>query len=340
MGFHSRSQGCQVRARKARINNIPKYCHIQYEILVRVALRNDGKTNTKCEMPDPIESELIGIESLEFLWTSSKQIVDHVARIEFNEARRFIAERCFRRIMLMTLTFLRLNPLTSYFPPNGHWDLPSCAAIARCILETYLRLFYFGVEKVDEAQGNFRSLLSQYHAQFQQLEIATDSRMSQDLLVELRAMRDKARGSLERNEYFQGLELKWKEKLIEDPSRLKLPEISQRAGISPGYHHSSYEFCSSFIHGSLYAMQLTEGVNLQTGAGKEYFRHLADIVCGYVALAIRDFKQLFPELPPLVPRLVMAGEFWSIIVRWETLPDFEEQRQVAHDLERPNSSTD
>jgi hypothetical protein len=105
------------------------------------------------------ESEWTGAEALEFLWGCSKQIVDHVEKIEFEEARRFIGERCFRRIMLMTLTFLRLNPLTSFFSPNGHWDLPSSAAIARCIMETYLRMFYFGVEQVGEAEGHFRAIL-------------------------------------------------------------------------------------------------------------------------------------------------------------------------------------
>lgn len=49
--------------------------------------------------------------------------------------------------------FLRLNPLSSFFPRNGHWDLPPSAAIARCVLDTYLRMFYFGVKERDEAEG-------------------------------------------------------------------------------------------------------------------------------------------------------------------------------------------
>jgi hypothetical protein len=179
-------------------------------------------------------------------------------------------------------------------------------------------------------------LLSDYHAQFQQLEIATDTRLPTELLAPLQAWCDSARYLLEYNEHFQGLPQKWKERLIKDPSWLKIPEISQRAGISPGYHHSSYEFCSSFIHGSLYAMQLTEKANPQTDEGNRFFKRLADIVCGYVALAVRDFKELFPELPELDPRLVLLGAFWSIAVRRETIPDFDEIRRVAHDVEHPN----
>jgi hypothetical protein len=52
------------------------------------------------------ESEWIGIEPLEYLWVGSKKIVSACTEIQFEEARRFIGERCFRRIMLMTLTFL------------------------------------------------------------------------------------------------------------------------------------------------------------------------------------------------------------------------------------------
>ena len=197
-------------------------------------------------------------------------------------------------------------------------------------------MFYFGVEKVSEPEGVFRSLLSQYHAQFQQLEIHTDSKMPAELLVSLQAMRDKARSALEQNEYFRNLREDWRKTLIKNPSRIDLPDISKRAGISPGYHHSSYEFCSSFVHGSLYAMELTESVNLQTGEGKVFFEQLTDILSGYVALAIRDFKELFPALPELEPRLVLLGRVWSMIVRWENIPDFDEFRRRAHELEYPD----
>ena len=128
-------------------------------------------------------------------------------------------------------------------------------------------MFYFGVEQVDKPEGDFRALLSQYHAQFQNLEIHTDSRMPAALLAPLQAMCDKARSALKQNELFRNLPEKWKKTLIENPSRINLPEISKCAGISPGYHDSSYEFCSSFVHGSLYAMELTESVNLQNGRG-------------------------------------------------------------------------
>jgi hypothetical protein len=84
------------------------------------------------KVPEPTESEWSGVEPLGFLWGCSKQITDFVEQIQFKEARRFIAERCFRRIMLMMLTFLRWNPVASFFPANGHWDLYSSAAVARC----------------------------------------------------------------------------------------------------------------------------------------------------------------------------------------------------------------
>jgi hypothetical protein len=205
-------------------------------------------------------------------------------------------------------------------------------------METYLRMFYFGVEKVTQAEGDFRAVLAQYHAQFQNVEIHTDSRMPDEMLAPARALLDLTRNALKQNPHFQSLPEKWQERLLENPSRIDLPKISQNAGISPGYHHSSYEFCSSFVHGSLYAMQLTENVNLQTGEGKPYFRQIADIVCGYVALAVRDFKTLFPELPALDRRVVDLAKVWSVIVQWEKLPGFDEIRSIAHRLENPDAN--
>jgi hypothetical protein len=92
-------------------------------------------------MPETTESAWRGAGTLEFLWSSSKEIADRCEQIQFQDARRVIAGRCFRRIMLMTRTFLRLNPLSSFFPENGDWDLPSSAAIARCILEPKISVF-------------------------------------------------------------------------------------------------------------------------------------------------------------------------------------------------------
>lgn len=279
------------------------------------------------------ESGLTGIEPLEFLWTCSKQLVDDCQKSEFSGSRLVITEKCFRRIMLMTLSFLRLNPLSSLFLENGHWDLPSCAAIARCILETYLRMFYFGVELLDEAESLFRVRLMTYHAAFQELEIHTDSRMPEGLLEKQRRLVDITRASLEGDGYFQKLRPDWKKKLIENPSRIDLPKASERAGISAGFHHSSYEFCSAFIHGSLYAMGLTEQVNLTTGTGKALFRNLADITLAYVALSVRDFAKSFPEIAIENPRLTSLCEVWTLLVQWEKLPGFDHARSIADDLE-------
>src|SRR5271166_3650047 len=176
-------------------------------------------------------SEFIGLEPLEFLWSQSKQLVDRSARLDFSDARLFLGERFFRRIMLMTLTFLRWNPLSNSFPKGAHWDLASSAAVARCVLETYLRLVYFAVERVPN------------HANFQAVEINTHSEAPEEVLARHRSGRDQARTALEANPYFQDLPLKWKKSLIDHPSRIDLPKASKAAGISPGYHHSSYEFC-------------------------------------------------------------------------------------------------
>jgi hypothetical protein len=91
-------------------------------------------------------------------------------------------------------------------------------------------MFYFGVEQVDKPEGDFRALLSQYHAQFQHLRIHTKSRMPDDFLASLQTMCDKARSALEQNEHFQNLREDRRETFIKNPSRIDLPEISKRAG--------------------------------------------------------------------------------------------------------------
>ena len=165
-------------------------------------------------LSSPEGSGRTGIEPLEFVWTCSKQLVDDCQKTHFTGDRLVITEKCFRRIMLMTLSFLRLNPLSSFFIKDGHWDLPSCAAIARCIIETYLRMFYFGVEQLNEAESSFRVRLMTYHAAFQGLEIHTDSRMPEGLLGEQQRLVSVTRSSLESDAYFQGLPADWRVHLL------------------------------------------------------------------------------------------------------------------------------
>lgn len=88
------------------------------------------------------------------------------------------------------------------------------------------------------------------------------------------------------------------------------------------------------MHGSLYAVQLTESVNLQTGEGLDIFKELANTVAGYVALGIRDLVSLFPSTGPAEPRTDRLITFWRYAMQWEDLPDFQRIRRIAHGLER------
>jgi hypothetical protein len=83
-------------------------------------------------------------------------------------------------------------------------------------------------------------------------------------------------------------------------------------------------------------MVLTESINLQTGQGKVIFEQLVDIVCAYIALAIRDFKKLVPQLPELSPRLIELTVTWSEVVKWETSAGFDEMRRAAYRMEFPD----
>lgn len=177
-------------------------------------------------------SEYVGLRPLEFLWSESKQLVDRSARLSFSDARLFLGERFFRRIMLMTLTFLRLNPASRFFQEGGHWDLASSGALARCVLETYLRLVYFAVEQVPEQERDFRSILSQYHAHFQAVEINSHSCAPKEIVAQHQSGCDQARRALEANPYFQNLRPDWRKSIIEHPSRIDLPRASKAAGIS------------------------------------------------------------------------------------------------------------
>src|SRR5260370_89036 len=157
---------------------------------------------------------------------------DKCAKIVLKNHLHILAALWFCAIMARTLRFVRWKRISSFFPQNGEWDLPSWDAIVRCIMETYLRLFSFCVDAVRSA------------------------------------------GQL----------------------------------------------------------------NITTGECIVFFKRLADIIYPYVALGVRDFKSSFPELPALLPRRILLGGFSALIVRWESLPGFDEIRSAAHEVENPDTS--
>lgn len=73
--------------------------------------------------------------------------------------------RIFTRQTLLGISFQRILPRPSILKDRERelWDICSIASLARNIIEGYLSLYYFGIEKVSDEEAELRFLIAQLH---------------------------------------------------------------------------------------------------------------------------------------------------------------------------------
>ncbi|MCF8262048.1 MAG: hypothetical protein K9J12_14825 [Melioribacteraceae bacterium] len=75
------------------------------------------------------------------------------------------ASKIFTRQTLLGMSFRKILPIPSKYkhPEDELWDICSIASLSRNIMEGYISLLFFGIEKVSEEEAELRFFLGQYH---------------------------------------------------------------------------------------------------------------------------------------------------------------------------------
>lgn len=215
------------------------------------------------------------------------------------------------------MTFLRLVPGSSHFGAADGlevWDLPSAATICRNLIEAYHVLCYFTHFPVDEDMKGFRTLLWEYHEEFERHEMLCAGVKGSNHLPAIAQELQQRRCRLELSPVFRRLNGKLQKDLLRG-KYFKLEsaiDLSRQAGICEDYYRSQYKYCCAYAHSAPFSFSQSRDFRRRTEEAKQLFTTLVQCATGYVALALRDFVGQFPE-----QKGELGDEAIGLILRWE-----------------------
>jgi len=214
-------------------------------------------------------------------------------------------------ITALTVKFI-INPpkRTGYpgMPPSFIlWDKPSLCVLSRCLLETYLIMFYLCVDNVSTEERDFRLLWWEWHEIAERVRLAEAYGSNDPRLIDEREERDTLVGNIKSHRFFLQQNVNDQKELIEKKLNrnraliVSLKEIAVNAGIHAGQFRNAYDYFSQFIHTLPLANCIVDGFTPDS-----MFLPIR-WATAWLAFSIRDFVKLFPS-----GKDVTDLEFWQI----------------------------
>jgi hypothetical protein len=233
----------------------------------------------------------------------------------------------FSRIGLSYIAMLRFIPRSRYYGPSADlrvYDLPSAAALARTVIESYAVFFYLCVEPVCEEEAVFRKLLWLYHEEIERLEMLKFSNPQSSNIGKIQAKLIECKNRLEGCSWFLSLDEDLKRKAI-DGKRARFEGNAAtlgKAGISANYYQSIYKYLSNFVHTTAFSISQMVATRIENPEAFHAFDHVARLASGFMLFAVRDFKRLNGELQINNELISRALQLWEEIFKWEKLDYF------------------
>ncbi len=215
-------------------------------------------------------------------------------------------------ITALTVKFI-INPPARVgypgMPPSfSVWDLPSLCVLSRCLLETYLTMFYLCVESVSAEERDFRLLWWGWHETAERVRLAETYGSFNPGLPNERKDRDALHGRITAHAFFLQ-QTPQKRRLIE--AKLKTygkgallaskSQIAVAAGIHVDQYRHAYDYLSQFAHALPLANRAVDGFT------PDRLFLPTRWSTAWLAFTVRDFLKLFPN-----GKDATDTEFWQI----------------------------
>lgn len=283
------------------------------------------------------------LEDFELLTDLAISLSTSVAGAETTERHFDYASHLLTAVCLAADGILRTHPESGLAETARRrvWNPVATAALARVLMEACLNLHYFCVEDISTEERELRFLIADLHCARERLHMsdairATHARFdigppSPDVAMEiaaaveeadhvrgiLRRQLDEARDQLQRNPHFKSLPARtqkmWAEGVYRaDRYRGKgfaadLSERAKKAAFMPSVCDADYRLLSSYVHSAPSAIDQISAVGSDPRGMKDLV--ISAIIrncCAYLAVCVRWFLSLFPELLPLVTQEMCA----------------------------------
>jgi len=212
------------------------------------------------------------------------------------------SNQLFIRMTVTCTSFIRLLPFNHMFPTKYEfWDLFSVFSLARNFVETYLMLWYIGVDNISDDECKLRLEILNYHLNSEKYKLYKEFGTDAESLKDFEQMLPKIKEEISNNPLFSHLVLdKNKRKQILNGTEAKYlsnHEIIDKADFVAYEFKPFYRFFSNHTHSMPFAVF---SLNDERGSGKrnrtevQYFDMALDFVTKYLLIAMIDTIKLFP----------------------------------------------
>ena len=214
--------------------------------------------------------------------------------------RFIVATQLYTRLVVVSMTYMRILPFNRYVAIDGHHtDWPSAATLCRSIMEAYLSFFYIGLERVSKLESDFRMELFTYHRNSEKYKYFKEGG-SEELLKPFRENLPKDKEALGKKADELGLSAVHRKRALSGRHAhyLSRDEILARIPFGTKEVPRFYTFFSYQVHSTPLAFMSQSndrGRREPNPVELEYLVFTMWLVRKYLSAAVVGMHQLFPH---------------------------------------------
>lgn len=149
------------------------------------------------------------------------------------------------------------------------WDLSSCAALARCIIESFDALAYIAIHDMDLVEREFRFLLWRAHDYSRRIKISQTLNYTEDFCSIWKPKLDGAKADLEASAGMLRLEENLQKRILKELPEYHLTQKERNAAskIDHNFYTNALMFLSQHVHTQSFAIHQLSGFIPNTEEG-------------------------------------------------------------------------
>ncbi len=252
--------------------------------------------NIKLEQKEYLEE----LKKIETIVGSAIMVSSSIGGIKTN-SRNIRAVQLYTKLTLSSMSIMRLLPHNTYCSMTEEiWDFASVSCLARSFLESYHMFFYVGIEKISEEEFEFRSLLMNYHRNYEKYKMYKGRVNDENVIKEFEEGLPKEKEVLSAHPFINTFSPEVKRTLLKGNKAVYLSQkqISERIPFNTEEFDFFYRFYSNHTHSSplgFMSQSNVRGRGNENEAERRYLIYAMNLVGKYLSAAIIDISKIFPK---------------------------------------------
>lgn len=170
---------------------------------------------------------------------------------------QIFGEQIFVKVLAHCVTLRQLSPDPARQTSKELWDLPSVAAVARCVIEAHDAFAYITSADVTDAEKDFRFTLWELHDKTRRLKMLEAIGSSDPRNAQIRSEADRLLSLVTAHARFASLPVNIRKKLTTDPPAFYLSQRDRCAECSVDYdfYNGVTMLLSQYVHTLPFSIQ-------------------------------------------------------------------------------------